>query len=272
MARSLIHTMAHSIKGLESIDGQLLDGLEFCARTYAVFDVIRRAPRGVEELRLLTTPRAKKMLEELLPLAAYVQARYGVGSRLLIRWPGGNRPYDASLSVSGLDVEYRGVPKRQFLEVTTACHRNDYLVREHLHKTGGAFAPRSTARVPKTRGTVSTPSVHSYRENEREFIAQVGEAIKAKASKSYPPSTVLLVRLVVHLPILDDEWSFIVNELRNLQISVPFREVVLLEPISERLTSLYRRARRTRSDRRLNATTKERAGDRRAVERRDADR
>jgi hypothetical protein len=242
-----------AIAGLEVLDGKLLDGLEFCAQAYAAFDRIRNSPGGIEELRMLTSPRAKKMVEEILPLASYVQARYGPGLRLKIRWIGGSQSYDAYVGCSGSDVQHGGVLKRQFLEVTTALHENDYLVREHLNEEGFAFAPRGTRRDPKTRAVTSTPSVYGYRQPEAELVDQISERIAKKAEKRYPKPTLLLIRCVVNMPILDDEWDYVVQELRKREEPLPFREVILLEPVSQRFTTLYfrRPKSRGRSDKAL---------------------
>lgn len=155
-----------AIAGLEALDGQLLDGLVFCAQAYAAFDRIRSSPRGIEELRMLTSQRSKKMVEEILPLV---------------------------LRCSGADVQHRGIPRRQFIEVTTAVHANDYLVREHLNKEGFAFAPRGTRRDPKTRAIASLPSVYSYRQPQAELVGLISERIAAKAQKRCPQPTSLLI-------------------------------------------------------------------------------
>ena len=185
--------------------------------------------------------RAKKLIEEILPLTSYVQAQHGAALRIRIKWLGGNQSYDAHLTCSGSDVERGVVPKRQFLEVTTATHANEYLVREQLHKTGGAFAARSTHRNPKTRAIISEPSVYGHRELENELLTQISDVISKKVQKKYPRPTSLLVRCVVHDVILDDEWSYLVQELRNRGGLFPFREVLLFESISRRLSTIHRR-------------------------------
>lgn len=68
-----------AVRGLERLDGRLLDGLAFCTTAYDVFEEILGTPAGLEELRLLTSKRAKRLMEELLPLARYVQSRYVTG-------------------------------------------------------------------------------------------------------------------------------------------------------------------------------------------------
>lgn len=217
---------------------------------YDIFEGIQAEPGGLEELRLLRTPRAKKMVEEILPIAAYVQARYGPGLRLRVRWRGGNQRHDARLLCRGVKAERLGMPAVQHLEITTAVHPNEHLVREHLHRHGFSFSPHGTTRDPITKRTVSTPTVRSGDEPQRELADKVRAGILAKAEKAYPPNTSLIVRCVVNAPVLDDEWDQVVRVLRQGDCPKRFREVVLMEPISGRVTSLF--VRRLNSGKRSN--------------------
>ena len=227
------------ISGLEELDGRLVDGLIFCALAYTAFDRIRAHPKGIEELRMRRTPRSKKLIEEILPVVRYVQRRYSPGLRIEVRWEGGNQTYDAFIRCSGADIEHRGVPKRQFLEVTTAVHPNEYLTREQLNDEGLSWGPRLARRDRKTRRAVSEPAVNEYREAEAEHIEQILGVIRAKQAKRYPPSTSLLVRCVVNMPMLDDEWTYIASAVGKDCAHVPFREVILVEPISDQFTTVY---------------------------------
>ncbi len=238
------------IRGLEPLDGKLLDGLSFCAVAYDILDGIQAEPGGLEEIRLLRTSRAKKMVEEILPIAAYVQARYGPGLELRVRWRGGSQQHDARLLCSGVKAEYLRMPAVQHLEITTAVHPNEYLVREHLHREGFSFSPHGTRRDAITKHTVSTPTVRSGDEAQRELADRVRSGILAKAAKAYPPNTSLIVRCVVNAPVLDDEWDQVVRLLRNDDCPKRFREVVLMEPISGRVTSLFVRRLKTARGRR----------------------
>lgn len=228
------------------LDNVLLDGLDFCKRVYHLFDEIRTAPNGIEELRMRRTRRAKKVIEELLPLAGYVQIKYEPALRLRIRWRAGNQSYDAIVNCSGMRAERGEAPKRHYIEVTTAAHSNEYLVREHLNRTGGAFAARSTHRDSTSKQTRSEPSVYSYRELEEELISQVNRIVEKKQKKSYPSSTTLLIQCTAHSVILEDEWSHVVEQLRRRKNYKPFLEVVLYEPISRRMSTLHKRSRRMR--------------------------
>ena len=234
------------IPGLELIDGQLLDGLTFCSIAYDILEAIQSEPGGLEDLRLLRTPRAKRMVEEVLPIAAFIQSRYGPGLRMRVRWRGGNQGYDAILRCAGLKAERLRLPPVQHLEVTTAVHPNEYLVREHLHREGISFGPTGTTRDPRTRKTVSNPTVTVNDEPQRELVERVRSRIASKAQMTYPRDTSLIVRCVINAPVLDDEWEHVVRLLREGHCPARFLEVVLVEPVAVRVTALFVRRRKHR--------------------------
>lgn len=60
---------------LADFDNHLMNGFDFCKKAYSIFEEIRRSPNGVERLRLRKGKLEKKLIEELLPIARYVQAR-----------------------------------------------------------------------------------------------------------------------------------------------------------------------------------------------------
>jgi hypothetical protein len=198
----------------------------------------------LEELRLLTTKRSKRLVEEILPIAMYVQSRYGPGLRLKVKWVGGGQPYDAILHTSGSLVEHIGLPRRQYLEVTTAVHPNDYLRREHLSREGFSFGAKGTSRDPKTKTTISVPYVYKNVEHKTELVDLISSRITAKSGKEYPKPISLIVQCDVDRPILDEEWGDIVRALRERAIVHSFREVVIVEPVGRRCTTLYNRVRK----------------------------
>ena len=146
---------------LSTFDGQLLDGLDFCRKVYELFDQVSGGPDGIAKLRLRPTKTEKRLIEELMPLATYVQARYHVGRRIKIRWFSGSQPYDAILWSSGSFVRQRLVPRRLFVEVTTSVHPNEYMARRLLHERGGSFGVKGISRDKKTGDIVSKPHVHT---------------------------------------------------------------------------------------------------------------
>jgi len=229
------------VAGLETLDGRLIDGLTFCRRAYAVLDGVHSARGGINELRLLQSPRAKKLVEEILPLASYILARYGPALRIRIKWVGGNQPYDARQLSTGADVGRGLLPQELFLEVTTAVHPNEHLVRERLTKEGASFSARGTRRDRKTRQILSEPIVYHNYEFQDELIELIQARITDKASKKYRQNTSLIVGCEAGMPVLDDEWQYIVDALRDKPADHNFHEVVLIESLGRRVTSLYGR-------------------------------
>lgn len=147
--------MARTRLGLSTFDGQLLDGLEFCGLVYNLHDQVRRSRSGITTLRLRSTVTAKKLLEELIPIARFIQARYQQGRRIRVRWHRGSQPFDAELLSLGGLVSHGMARRRQLIEVTTAVHPNDYLSREQLDATGMTWGAKNIRRDKRTREIVS---------------------------------------------------------------------------------------------------------------------
>jgi hypothetical protein len=103
-------------QSLADFDNRLINGMDFCKKAYSLFENIRRSPNGVERLRLRKDRLEKKLIEELLPIARYVQARHSHGRQLKVRWKDGTQNYDAQLLSTGLLVELRLVPRVVYLE------------------------------------------------------------------------------------------------------------------------------------------------------------
>jgi hypothetical protein len=203
------------LDGLERVDGVLLDGLEFCLAAYDALDAMRDKSGGIEELRILGSPQAKRLREEILPIAAYIGARYKAGSRLQIRWFSGNQPYDAQLFYRGALVEALNIPREQYLEVVTAVQATEYLVQKKINETGGAFSARGTTRDPSTREIVSVPVAAEHADTAELFISLILDRIARKASGGYPADTSLLVNCDLGEVVLADEWDELVESVRR---------------------------------------------------------
>lgn len=193
---------------------------------------------------MLKTPRAKRMMEEILPLARYIQSTYSAGLRLKVRWRGGNQRYDALLHCSGGCVDHAGFPKQLYVEITTACHAKDYLVREELATKGGSFGPGQIVRDRKTREIKSEPYVRDYGDRESELVGQVRERIAEKtaqrrtAKRRYPSPTALLIQCWPSGLVLEDEWNKAVAELRKLK-RPPFKEVVMIHGGKDWISTVF---------------------------------
>jgi hypothetical protein len=247
-------------QGFTALDNQLLDGLVFCGHVYDLFDQVRRGPDGVKNLRLRTSKLEKRLIEELLPIARFIQARYREGRRIKVRWLSGSQPYDAILWSSGTIVQHRMAPRRLLVEVTTAVHPNEHLARRLLHEQGGSFGVKGISRDMKTRAIVSRPYVHKNDEIVTDLAVQIADCITSKSAKGYPFGTALIVQCVTNSLTLDSEFTDAVERVRARQIHHAFREVFLFDAVSLALVTLYGRP-TSHSERhsRTNATPRARS-------------
>ncbi len=230
--------------GLHTFDGKLLDGLDFCRKVYDLFDEVSGAPDGIATLRLRPTKNEKRLLEELIPLARYVQGRYREGRRIRVRWLSGSQPYDAILWSSGALVEHRMAPRKLIVEVTTSVHPNEHLERQLLHERGGSFGVKGISRDKKSGNIVSKPYVHENDELATDLAGLILERLRSKAGKHYPPGMVLIVNCVPNGLILDSEWNDAIERVRKAGLHLAFREVFLLETVMSHSTTLYGKPKR----------------------------
>jgi hypothetical protein len=214
---------------LSTFDGRLLDGLTFCHKVYQLFSQTRAGVDGIANLRLRPTKLDKRLLEELIPLARYVQARYREGRRIKVRWLSGSQPYDAILLSSGAFVEKGCVPRKTLVEVTTSVHQNEYLARQLLHEQGHAFGVKGITRNKKTRAIVSTAYVNTNGDRETDLATQIIHRLKSKSEKGYAPETVLIVYCVLNGVTLEDEWDEAIKRVTHAEVHHAFREVFLID-------------------------------------------
>jgi hypothetical protein len=195
---------------LAQFDGQLLDGLDFCSRVYALFESIRSGPDGASRLRRRPTRVEKRLLEELLPICTYVQSSYRPGRYMSVRWIDGSQTYDAEIEQRGAYVCENYYPPKAYLEVTSAVHPNDHLSRELLDTDGVAFGLDGLQRR-KDRSIESVPVGYANRNFIEKFVGFVLEQLAKKEKKRYPPHTTLIVQCTLNLPYMPDEWSDLVS-------------------------------------------------------------
>jgi hypothetical protein len=82
---------------LSAFDGRLLEGLNFCRKVYHTFDQVIDGPDDITNIRMRPTKEYKRLVQELIPIARYVQARYAVDRRIKVRWQSGSQSFDAVL-------------------------------------------------------------------------------------------------------------------------------------------------------------------------------
>lgn len=226
---------------LAVFDGQLLDGLEFCAKVYALFEDIRSQPDGVERLRLRPSLTEKRLLEELLPICRYVQTYYRLGRYISVRWVNGSQSYDAELHQQGWYVVQGYFPPVAFLEATCAMHENEHWIRKLLNVGKAAHAPEG---IEKLRGkpVQSNPVVFSNNEHVLGFAPLVVQQVRKKSAIPYPENTSLVVQCHLNTLYTPDEWQLLVSTVEVELQSSRFREVLLFDGTTERATQLSLRA------------------------------
>ncbi len=220
-----------AVRGLKPIDGVWLTAGEFQERCFARLLTIKGEPGGKEEMIRLSTSRAKKLSEEIMPIAAY--ARFHQDEELEIRWLGGNQGYDAALRSPNSELP-------QHLEVTIAVPENEHLVREFQAEHGHSWAAAGTRRSPTT-GKVES---HAFAEDTMEKFQELGRlvrvAVTKKLAKTYPVSTSLIVQFRLDGCLLRNEFDDIIQDLRATPVdpAKKFREVVVVEPYEYRAATL----------------------------------
>lgn len=216
---------------LDQFHNRSFDGLEFCRLAYAFFEEVRSGPDGVAVLR--KRPRAvKKLLEELLPICRYVQANYGPGRYMSVRWINGRQTFDAQIETTGAFVDNGGWPRSAAVEVTAAVHANDHLMRELLNTGTPVFGVEGIERTKDEDGKrliVSKPTSYNNQSYIETFKQIVIASIAAKVSKQYPQDTTLIVDCSLHTVFLRDEWEEMIRRVREACPAHEFREIFMTD-------------------------------------------
>lgn len=224
---------------LSALDGRLLDGLAFCGMVYDLFDTVKKAPDGIARLRLRKTKLEKRLIEELLPLARYIQARYREGRRIRVRWSSGSRPYDAVLWSSGGLVTHGMAAKRALVEITSSMHESDYLARQLLHRDGGSWGVKGISRDRTTGKVTSKPHVHENDDIMVDLATQILARLASKAAKRYPANTVLVMQCFANTLTLESEWNEAIRRVEAARPHIPFRELFLIESANSYTATIW---------------------------------
>ena len=231
----------------EEIDGVWLDGLQFCSKVYGMFRAQRAKPNAITRWRLRSGGFEKKTAEELLPISRYIQAKYRTGYYISIRWRSGSQSFDAEIVRCGEIVECYRLSPFGFLEVTSAMHANDHLLREGLENGGFVFGVEGMqvagTRASQNREITSTPVVHA----NHDFIETMAEialtSIRNKINKNYPENAVLIVQCTLNAPYLEDEWQRFISVVQERLPSHDFEEIWVCDSNDLYCTSLSQRKR-----------------------------
>ena len=206
-----------------------MNGLDFCKKAYGLFEETRRCPDGIERLKLRKGRQEKKLIEELLPIARYIQARYSDGRQIKVRWIDGKQNYDARLLSAGVLVEKRLAPKRQYVEVTTAVHENDHISRRLMNEQGHTFGVKGIQKDPRTGKYVSRPHAYTNYEAQDDLAQKILERIKGKNKKEYPRRTTLVIQCFLDTLFFENEWEDAIRKVKSSGVEHKFHEIFLFD-------------------------------------------
>ena len=229
---------------LIDFDNRLMNGLDFCKKVYGLFEEIRRSSNGIERLRLRKGKLEKKLIEELLPSARYIQARYSHGRPLKIRWKDGSQNYDARLLSTGVLVDRHLVAKGQYIEVTTAVHENDHIARNISHRDGFVFGVRGIQKNIKTGEYISEPYVYTNYELQDDLAGRILNRIEKKNNIKYPPQTILVIQCFLDTLILEDEWDYAIQKVKASGVEHRFREIFIFDSNHHYFSTLHSKSRK----------------------------
>lgn len=224
---------------LDRFDDQLIDGLQFCSLAYELFEQVRGETNGASRLRMRASEVEKKLLEEILPICKYVQARYRTGRYISVRWKSGSQQHDAELIQIGTYIDKGFYPNQAYLEVTCANHQNDYLSRELLDKQGFAFNADGLKRQ-KDRSIESVPVAHTNQDFVERFSEKLLNRILSKANIPYPENTSLIVSCSPDRLYTPDDWELLRKLVEQSRLVHQFNEVYVYDITCEYSFSLWR--------------------------------
>lgn len=214
---------------LEQFSGELLDTSTFVSRAYAAVESLSE-----RDVRIRQRGGSKELLEEVMPIAAFLKSFEVPGRRLRAKcfFDNGNR--DAVLQVEGHEAEKGILEPSYFIEVTSAVSSLDYLRREALHRNGFVFGGDRIRRVgSRQRGDDEIVS-EAVAENGEQAVHACAmwiiERLKEKAVKSYPQPCILLLGAQPDRPLDLDEWSEVCRKVASARVVTEFAAVAAIDP------------------------------------------
>ena len=146
-----------------------------------------------------------------------------------VKWKDGTQNFDAQLLSAGALVD-RGLERKElYIEVTTAVHENDHIVRKILHGAGGAFGPKGIKTNPQTGDYVSQPYVYDDGEHSEDLAEKIFGRIKAKTKISYPDKTALIIQCFLDTLFFEDEWENAIKKVGDRAVQHTFREIFVFD-------------------------------------------
>jgi hypothetical protein len=160
----------------------------------------------------------KKLVEEIIPIAAFLKHFESPGRRVRCKHFPGNQNYDAKIQVRGDDVRLGFIEKEYFLEVTSAVSSYDFFEREALSHNGSVFGGGTIRREKGSRRIISDAVAEDHDAPMIKASEWVIACLTDKAKKKpYPQPCILLVQVEPERPLNCREW---VTIMENIQSSI----------------------------------------------------
>jgi hypothetical protein len=200
----------------EKFSKSYLSTATFVSRAYSIIEQFSNTEFYMRE------GARKKVVEEILPIAAFLKHFEIPGRQVKCRYFPGNQPYDARIKVHGEEVQSGYIEQSYFLEVTSAMSSYDYLEREALSRYGSIFGGGNIRRIgSRQKGNnqiVSEAMVEDGDAPVKKASEWVIARLQAKAKREkYPEPCILLVHVEPERPLCIREWLIVVE---NIQSSV----------------------------------------------------
>lgn len=187
----------------------------FVQRAYREFDNLSK-----DEYFLRKGEGTKKLIEEILPLTAFLKWFERPGRRVKCRYYAGNQNFDAKIKLSGPEVELGFIPDHFFIEVTSPEEeRLESLRRESLARYGIVFSGRNIKRIRERKKgidcIVSEPMVVDSDYPVKNSIELIRNVLAKKSQKKYPVPCILLVQVTPDRSLSIPEWLQIICAIRG---------------------------------------------------------
>lgn len=174
--------------------------------------------RAYDELRRVPQPEffsragpTKQLIEEVLPLAAFLKHIELPDQRVRCRYYGPTSPFDARIALDGHWVRKGIIEPHYYIEITTAIAPRAHLHREALRRYGSVFhdpdIQREGIRREGTDRIVSKARALDASLPPIEVSTWIATCIAKKILNHYPQPCILLVNAEPASPLDFSEWA-----------------------------------------------------------------
>ena len=216
---------------LDSFHNKWLVGFSFCQKAYKLFNQIKSETNGLERLRIRQSELERDLIQEILPLAKFVQIKTRPGNELKIKWMNGDQQFDAYFIQSGSCVDNGFSIPKGHLEVTGVYHPNHYLAKELLKSGEAFFGYDGLMRDKKTKSIHSTPIVRKGLEFVENMATLALDQIKKKSEIPYPDNTILIIECNLNIYYYEHEWYHFLCKVRENMPLHSFKEILLYDSL-----------------------------------------